>query len=41
MNSVQEIKFPKNGEREIKCCQIRERGITHQTDEQICIMPNL
>ncbi len=40
-NSVQEIKCPKNGEREIKYCQTRERGITHQTPKQIFIMPNL
>ncbi len=30
-NSVQEIHFLKNREREIKYGQTRERGITHQT----------
>ncbi len=37
-NSVQELNFPKNGEREIKYGQFRERGIILQTHKQLFIM---
>ncbi len=37
-NSVQEINVLKNRVREIKYGLTRERGITHQTHKQICIM---